>query len=132
MPRFTDEELLAYADECLSSERCSSIEQALRSDSSLMESLITLLSERDQGAHTIGDMWRRLRLSCPPRAVWGAYVEGRLGDRLSQYLRFHVETIGCRICSANLADLERPASKESADRRTQKIFQSSAGRLRGS
>lgn len=130
MARFTDEELLAYADESMAVDRSTQIEQALRNDAGLMETFALLLSERDQGSHSIGDIWRRMRLSCPPRAVWGAFVEGRLGDRLSQYLRFHVETVGCRICAANLADLERPDSKSSAERRTQKIFQSSAGRFR--
>ena len=130
MSRFTDAELLAYADEQLASERCRAIEQSLRSDSGLLERLTSLLSQRDQGGPSIGELWRRERLSCPPRAVWAALVSGRLGDGLTQYLKFHVETVGCRVCAANLADLSRPESSINAELRTKKIFQSSAGRLR--
>ena len=126
---FTDEELFAYVDERLASDRCAVIEQTLRNDATLAARLSQLLSQRDQGDHTVGELWRRQRLSCPPRAVWAAFVEGRLGDGLSQYLRFHVETIGCRICAANLTDLERPGTSADAERRAQKIFQSSAGKL---
>jgi hypothetical protein len=127
---FTDDELLAYADEQLASDRCAVIEQSLRGDVSLVARLTTLLSKRDQGEHSVGELWRRQRLSCPPRAVWAAFVEGRLGDGLSQYLRFHVDAVGCRVCAANLADLERPGAATDAERRARKIFQSSAGKLR--
>lgn len=129
MPQFTDEELLAYADECLSVDRSATIEQLLRTDDSLVNRLAGLLSTRDQGEHGVGELWRRNRLSCPPRAVWSAFVDGRLGDGLSQYLRFHVETIGCRLCAANLADVEVKGDPSDSERRTRKIFQSSAGNL---
>ncbi len=129
MRHVTDEELLAYADERLASDQCASIEEALRSDEAFANRLALLLSSRDHGGSSVGELWRRDRLSCPPRAVWAALVGGRLGDGLSQYLRFHVETIGCPICAANLADLERPGNSADAERRAQKIFQSSAGKL---
>jgi hypothetical protein len=129
MTTFTDEELLAYADEQLSSERCASVEQCLRTDAVMLERLTSLLRARDQGDHSVGELWRRFRLSCPPRAVWGAYASGRLGDGLSNYLRFHVEVIGCRACAANLADLQHPDAANDNERRTKKIFQSSAGNL---
>ena len=130
MDDFTDEELLAFIDERLVSERCSEIEYALRDDKSFASRLAELISQQDQGGHTVGQLWRRERLSCPPRAVLAAMVDGRLGRRLSQYLRFHIETVGCRICAANLADLERPENASDAERRSSKIFQSSAGKLR--
>ena len=129
MPDFTDEELLAYADERLASENCVLIEQSLRGDYSLMDRLNRLLTLRDQGEHSVGQLWRRDRLSCPPRAIWSSYLDGRLGDGLSQYLRFHIETIGCRICLANLSDLERRDDSTESERRASKIFQSSAGHL---
>ena len=47
-------------------------------------------------------------------------------------IHFHVETIGCRICRANLDDL-RARQKEASHKvntRRQKYFQSSAGYLR--
>lgn len=130
MNRFTDEELLAFIDERLATDRCSLVEQTLRGDRQLANRLVELIAQQDEGGHTIGQLWRRERLSCPPRAVLAALVDGRLGDRLSQYLRFHIETIGCRICAANLADLNRTDSSTEAERRSSKIFQSSAGHLR--
>ena len=129
MAHFTDDELLAYADERLSTDSCAVIEQSLRVNSSLVERLGTLLLQRDQGNFSVGDLWRQHRLSCPPRAVWAAYVDRRLGDGLSKYLQFHLEMIGCRVCSANLDDLKRRDPLTEAERRTRKIFQSSAGNL---
>ena len=126
---FTNEELLAYADERLPSERSVLIEQFLRRDRALVERMASLLSQRDQGERSLGQLWRKDRLSCPSRSVWAAYVDGRLGDGLKHYLQFHVETIGCRICAANLADLSRCEPSTDAERRTRKIFQSSAGTL---
>lgn len=125
---FTDEELLAYTDECLSAERCVAVEQALRGDQTLVERLSNLLSDRDHGEHSLGQLWRRDRLSCPSRSVWAAFVDGRLGDGLNQYLHFHIETIGCRVCAANLDDLKQHIA--GSEHRTRKIFESSAGRLR--
>jgi hypothetical protein len=129
MPPFTDEELLAYADERLSADRSVVVEQQLRTDDVLGRRLLALLSGRDQGEHSVGELWRRDRLSCPPRAVWAAFVDGRLGDGLTQYLQFHVETVGCRVCAANLSDLQLRDHSDDAERRTRKIFQSSAGKL---
>ena len=117
----TDDELLA----------CAVIEQSLRGDPLLGKRLATLLSLRDQGNFSVGELWRQQRLSCPPRAVWAAYVDNRLGDGLSQYLQFHIEEIGCRVCMANLDDLKRRDTSTEAERRTRKIFQSSAGNLAG-
>ena len=127
---FTDEELLAYADESLSDGQSVIIERALRAHQPLVERMFRLLSGRDQGEHSLGQIWRRERLSCPSRSVWAAFIDGRLGDGLTQYMQFHVETIGCRVCAANLADLNQRDSSTENEHRTRKIFESSAGRLR--
>ncbi|HEY0981204.1 hypothetical protein [Schlesneria sp.] len=129
MPDFTDEELLAYADERLSSERSAEIERALRNERLIQDRFVALLSERDRGQTSVGEIWRQGSLSCPSRSVWEAFVTGRLGDGLTQYLKFHVEVIGCRPCAANLADLSHHAHFPESERRTRKIFQSSAGHL---
>jgi hypothetical protein len=126
---FTDEELLSYADERLPAARAAELERLLRTSSELANRLVELMRAEDDGSQTLGGMWRRGRWSCPPRAVWAAFVDARLGDGLSQYLRFHVETIGCRICAANLADLQRSEGVADSEGRVRKIFQSSAGRL---
>lgn len=127
---FTDEELMAYIDERLPSDRAAEVERQLRNSSPLSGRLVDLLERMDRGDVTIGGMWRRGRWSCPPRAVLAGFVSGRLGDGLSQYLRFHIQTVGCRICEASVQDLRRSDGEDEGLQRTRKIFQSSAGRLR--
>ena len=126
---FTDEELMAYADERLSVARASELERLLRGSTALVQRLAELVQSSESLDHSLGAMWRRGRWSCPPRAVWSAFVGGRLGDGLSQHLRFHVETIGCRVCAANLADLQQSGDQSDSEGRVRQIFQSSAGRL---
>jgi len=126
---FTNEELLAYVEERLLPARAVEVEQRLRASADLMQRLAQLLQLAEQGDVTLGGMWRRGRWNCPPRAVWAGFVSGRLGDGLSQYLQFHLDTVGCRICSASVQDLRQSDGREGEDR-VRKIFQSSAGELR--
>lgn len=125
---FTDEELLAYIDERLATVRAAEVERQLRNSDGLRDRLTALLQSVEQGDLTLGAMWRRGRWSCPSRAVWAGYVAGRLGDGLSQYLKFHLE-VGCRICEASVRDLSQNNPHDTEDR-VRKIFQSSAGNLR--
>lgn len=125
---FTNEELLAYVDERLPSPRATEIERQLRVSADLVNRLGMLLQTVERGDVTLGGMWRRGRWSCPPRGVWAAFTGGRLGDGLTQYLQFHLETVGCRICEASVRDLRWNSGDD--DDRVRKIFQSSAGRLR--
>jgi len=128
MSDFTDEELLAYADECLPGARSAQIETDLRGSEALRQRLAGLLAAADQGGKSLGEIWRRTRLSCPSRATWAGYMEGGIGEGLRQYLTFHLETVGCRFCAANLADL-KTSEDATAQVRRQKIFQTSVGRL---
>lgn len=134
-PTITDSDLLAYADELLVSDEAAVIEDQLRSSSALRQRLALLLKQRDQGGHTLGEMWRRQRLSCPSRSDLGSYLLGALGADAADYIEFHLHTIGCSLCAANLADLEATQSSEvtSAEReresRQRRYFESSAGRL---
>lgn len=132
---FTDAELIAFMDEALQPDRSSELETALRDDESLRSRMIELRGRDAAGLHTIGGIWRRGRLSCPDRDTLGAYLLGALDSEHSEYIRFHLEEIGCRICAANLEDLKAAAdaqsSKQIQPRRT-KFFQTSAGYLRNS
>jgi hypothetical protein len=128
---FTDEELLAYLDELLPPERMADAEKSLRNSEPLRRRLAGLARSRDQGVHSVGAIWRRRRLSCPSRKDWGNYLLGTLPQKLQEYYDFHLRTVGCRFCLANLRDLEQ-ASEAAAhtQQRRQKYFQSSAGYLR--
>lgn len=129
---FTDAEILAYLDEGLPVERMAALENALRQSADLRSRAAALRQERDAQGHSVGEIWRRGRLSCPSRHQLGSFLLGALPPDLAEYLRFHIETVGCRYCAANLDDLkesERQAPTET-ERRRQKFFQSSAGYVR--
>ncbi|HEX3728028.1 MAG TPA: hypothetical protein VHV08_17375 [Pirellulales bacterium] len=127
----TESELEAYLDEALPIEVMTRIERALREDPKLVSRLGAINARRDAGLHSLGEIWRRHRLSCPPREQLGSYLLGVLPAEAAVFIKFHVEVVGCRVCLANLDDLrsrhtDPPAAVEN---RRRKYFQSSAGRL---
>jgi len=131
-PSISDAELSAFLDEDLPSERMAAIEQALREDKSLCERVRRMVGRRDAGVHTLEAIWRRHRLSCPSREQLGSYVLNVLPDTHADYVRFHLETIGCRVCNASLADLRAQHATDKAEevaQRRHRYFQSSAGYL---
>jgi len=133
-PTFTDSELAAFLDEALPVERMAAIEQALRDDSALSDRLVRILGQRDAGCHTLGSIWRRNRLSCPTREQLGSYLMQILEPGYAKYVQFHLETVGCRICNANLEDLRQQSAAEAvtdSELRRRKYFHSSAGYLHG-
>lgn len=127
---FSDAELEAYIDEALPSERMAAIEEAARADSGLLARLAAVNGRRDAGVHSLGEIWRRNRLTCPTREQLGSLILNVLPDDAAEYIRFHLHSIGCRYCQANLADLQsQHAERKTADVRRKKYFQSSAGYL---
>ena len=128
---FNDTELEAYLDESLPAEAMSAIENALRQAPELGRRLGAINARRDAGIHSLGDIWRRHRLTCPTRAELGSYLLGVLPDGQAKYIAFHLEEVGCRRCQANRADLEETQSgaAEAGNQRRRKYFQSSAGYL---
>ena len=128
----TQSELEAYLDEDLATEEMAEIESALRDDPKLLEVLAMLNGRRDAGVHSVGAIWRRLRISCPEREQLGSYLLGTLAESTQEYIKFHVEKIGCRVCRANLEDLRRQQdeSSEIVAGRRNKYFQLSAGYLK--
>jgi anti-sigma factor RsiW len=127
---FTPAELEAYLDEALPAEWAAAVEDALRRDATLLNQLAAINARRDAGVHSLGEIWRRARLSCPNRQQLANYLLGILPDGEAHYIRFHLTTVGCRYCQANVADLEAQArGAEPVQPRRQKYFQSSAGRL---
>ena len=128
----TDAELSAFLDEDLPVERMALIEQELRDDGDLCERLRDIVGRQDAGVHSVGAIWRRHRLSCPTREQLGSYLLNVLPSTHSEYIRFHLETVGCRVCNASLADLQSQHAVENAEevaQRRHKYFQSSAGYL---
>jgi hypothetical protein len=132
MVPYTREQLSAYLDDALSAGETAQVEQALRQSDALRRQLRNLMLERDRGEHSIGAIWRRRRLTCPAREQLGNYLLQVLDAEQKDYIRFHLEQIGCAFCLANLADLqslqEEPVTRTQQRRR--RFFESSAGLLR--
>ena len=126
-----DEDLRAYLAEQLPAERMATIEQSLRDSEPLRQQLAAIVRDSDHGGYSVGEVWRRGRLSCPTRGQLGAYLLQALDDGPREYIDFHLQTIGCRVCNANLADLQQAnAAAPEKQRRRRKYFESSAGFLR--
>ena len=132
MPRITQTDLQAYLDEALSPEDMTAIEAELRKKPELLKQLAAINARRDAGVHSVGEIWRRNRLSCPSREQLGSHLLGALDAEQASYVDFHIKTIGCRYCQANLDDLRRQQEEtaETVKTRRTKYFQSTAGHLR--
>lgn len=132
MRSITIEDLRGYLDEALSEPEAARVEQALRNSASMRQILRGIMQERDRGEHSVGGIWRRQRLSCPSREQLGSYFLKALDEGMQDYIHFHLETIGCPYCQANLADLHSRHKEPGLqrDQRRKKLFESSAGYLR--
>ncbi|GAB4150061.1 MAG: hypothetical protein Tsb009_24670 [Planctomycetaceae bacterium] len=127
---FSERQLIDYLDEMLPAETMSRVETALRNSESLRHQLAAVSRKRDRGEHSVGEIWRRARLSCPTRNELGSYLLETLDPPQREYIEFHLKTIGCQICSANLDDLRESVSPEAEiETRRRKFFQTSAGYL---
>jgi hypothetical protein len=125
------ETLSAYLDDALSDDETAAVEQALRQNDTLRRQLRGLLQERDRGEHSVGAVWRRHRLSCPTREQLGSFLLGVLEAEPHGYIDFHLRTIGCAFCQANLADLQaqQEDTAPQVQQRRKRVFASSAGLL---
>jgi hypothetical protein len=132
MTNITREVLYGYLDDALSEAETAQVERALRESEGLRRMLRAIMQERDRGEHTVGAIWRRQRLSCPSRDQLGSYLLQVQEPDLQDYLDFHLQTIACPFCLANLADLrdlqQEPAPK--VQQRRRRFFESSAGYLK--
>ncbi|MFN0196835.1 MAG: hypothetical protein ACKVT0_08805 [Planctomycetaceae bacterium] len=127
---WTDQDLFAYLDEQLATPTVTRLEQELRGSSNLRSRLAELISLRNQGEHSVGEIWREQRLSCPDRSVLRRYLLGMLDAEMREYIRFHAEVVGCRFCAANLDDLSTVAeAAPEQELRRKRYFESSAGEL---
>ncbi len=130
---FTERELEAYLDEALTPDEMAAIEAAMRDDSAVAQQLMVIISRRDAGVHSVGEIWQRHRLSCPTREQLGSYRLKALANEFFEYISFHIDVVGCRFCRANLEDLDQLQQEEDAivATRRKKYLDSSAGFLSG-
>lgn len=128
---FTTAELLAYLDEAAPPERIAAIEATLRDDDALRDRVAVLVAGRDAGLHSLGEVWRRRRLTCPTREQLGSHLLGVLPDGLAGYVVFHLRSVECPWCVASLEDLRErhEGSADPPEGRRGRYFESSVGRL---
>src|SRR5262245_10124202 len=105
MTDVTREQLHAYLDDALEDAETARIEKLLRGSSALQAKLKQARDERDRGEHSLGAVWRRERLSCLTREQLSSYLHAVLDGDIRRYIDFHLQTIGCPCCLANLDDL---------------------------
>ena len=74
--------------------------------------------------------WENLRPSCPKRTTLGKYVLEILPADWSEFVRFHVDRLGCNYCRANLEELKKEAVSGADSRSSQQLFQSTIGFLK--
>lgn len=76
------------------------------------------------------DIWKLQRFSCPKRSTIGAYLLGTLDNEWHRYVDFHVNTLGCSFCKANLEDLQAQNVKNQSKQLRARIMESTAGFLK--
>jgi len=75
------------------------------------------------------DLWETYRFSCPKRNTIGAYMLGTLEPDWHQYVAFHLNTLGCRFCRANLDDLQTQSRETRQEAFQARIMESTIGFL---
>jgi RNA polymerase sigma factor (sigma-70 family) len=75
------------------------------------------------------DIWETERLTCPKRTTLGGYLLNTLDAPWSAYVRFHLDTVGCPFCTANLDDLRKQTQSDPRPLRD-RILQSTVGFFR--
>jgi RNA polymerase sigma-70 factor (ECF subfamily) len=76
------------------------------------------------------EVWQSQRLSCPKRMTIGGFVLGTLDPDWRAYVDFHLHTLGCHFCRANLEDLKPRPEEEVSPVLRARIMESTVGFLR--
>lgn len=127
-------DLEAYLDEALPPDEMAAIEEAMRNDPEMGHRLVAIHGRRDAGVHTLGEIWRRHRLTCPSREQLTLYIDGKLGDDETEYIEFHLKQIHCRLCVASYEDIKisRQDTDEESESRHQRFVDRSSTYLKKS
>jgi hypothetical protein len=60
-------------------------------------------------------VWESERPSCPKRSTLGRFTLGILPNPWASHVEFHLRTLGCCFCNANLEELGATTSPDSSD-----------------
>ncbi len=91
---------------------------------------LTSSSDADPPDALLTGVWEDHRPSCPKRSTLGAYHLGTLDPAWHGYADFHLNTLGCRFCLANMDDLKQSEDRADLDRLRQRVLQSTVGFLK--
>jgi anti-sigma factor RsiW len=131
MAEVTREQLHAFLDDALDDAEAARIEKLIRGSTDVRTRLSKVREERDRGEHSLGAVWRRERLSCPTREQLSGYLHDVLDAGSHGYVEFHLQTVGCPCCQANLDDLkEKQAEPTATSRRRRRYLETSARLLK--
>ena len=72
------------------------------------------------------DTWESYRITCPKRSTIGAFLLEKLDPDWFDYIDFHLTTLGCHFCRANLKDLKQQKTNEEQKFR-ERIMSSTVG-----
>lgn len=75
------------------------------------------------------EIWETERLTCPKRTTLGGYLLNTLDAPWSAYVRFHLTTVACPFCAANVDDLQKQTQSDPRPLRD-RILQSTVGFFR--
>lgn len=131
MPEITKAMLRDYLNDALPEAEAIQVEKALREQPAVQALFQEVRQDEDRGEHSVGAIWRRERISCPSREQLGAYLLQAIDPDYSDYVAFHLNTIACPFCLANVDDLKKLQHEAQAERtqRRKKILDSTAGVL---
>lgn len=124
---FTQADLEAYLDEALPPDEMAKVEEELRNTPELGQQLAAIHGRRDAGVHTLGEIWRRHRLTCPSREQLTMHFDKNSPAEEAEYIQFHLEQVQCRLCTASFDDMRmsREGSEDSASRSQRLLDRSS-------
>ncbi len=81
-----------------------------------------------EGEDLLTRVWEDMRLSCPKHSTIGKFFLGSLDDAWDEYLKFHIDEMGCHYCKASLEDIKEGTQKAQENIRAHdKIMRSTIG-----
>ena len=102
----------------------------IRGNITKLDALTNLASSNYE--HFLTEIWESHRLSCPKRSTLGAFLLETLEPRWFDYVDFHLTTLGCHFCRANLKDLKRHKTTDEQRLFRKRIMESTVGFLSSS
>ena len=106
----------------------------LKSLSQLVRDAGTATTEETLASEVSGNLltsvWEAQRPSCPKRATLGKFTLGILPPEWDDFVQFHVNTLKCSFCNANLAELQTGTEDSGKNATQRRLFESTVGFLK--